>query len=86
MARWTNVKTSSKPSNSKRDYLKSLAKVTQDSILVSELGTMKELKESIPKLDGDGTSAASPSSLRRGGFFFDPSVEVFRIQAVAIPL
>ena len=63
------MKTPTEPSTSKIDSLKSLAKVTQDSIPVSMFdndqvnhspGTMKELEESTPKPDGDGT-------LRRGG-------------------
>ena len=57
--------------------MKSLAKVTQDSIPVSKFdndqvnhspGTMKELKESTPKLDGDGTLLQPHQvHLRRGG-------------------
>ena len=53
-ARWTNVKTTTKPSKSKSHHTKRLAKVTQDSIPVNNfdndqvnhsLGTMKELRE-----------------------------------------
>ena len=57
--------------------MKSLAKVAQDSIPVSKFdndqvnhspGTMKELKESTPKLDGDGTLLQPHQAhLRRGG-------------------
>ena len=57
--------------------MKSLAKVTHDSIPVSKLendqvnhspGTMKELKVSTPKLDGDGTLLQPHQAhLRHGG-------------------
>ena len=93
-ARWTNVKTTTKPSKSKSDHMKSLVKVTQDFIPVSNFnndqvnqspGTMKELSVSTQRLAG----------VRRGGrhqvgmnsdFSFNPRVKVFRLQAMAIPL
>ena len=100
-----NGKITTKPSKSKNDYMKSLAKQTQDSIPVSKFdservnhGTMKELIDSTPKLDGDGVLLQPHQAhLRRGGnhlkncikqvgmksdFFF----KVFRLQAMAIPL
>ena len=57
------MKTTAKPSKSKSDYTKSLEKVTQDTIPVSKFdndkvnfspGTVKDLKESTRKLDGNG--------------------------------
>ena len=54
--------------NLKSLKIDSLAKVTQDSTPVSTLGTMKELKESTPKLDGDGILLQPHQAhLRRGG-------------------
>ena len=72
--RWTNVKITTKPSTSK---MKSLEKRTQDSIPVSKFdndqvnhlpGTMKEMKESTPERDGDGTfQQPQQAHLRRVG-------------------
>ena len=69
------MKTATKPPKLKSDYMNSLAKVTQDSIPVSKsdndnhsFGTAKELKESTPKLDGDGFFLQPHQAhLRRGG-------------------
>ena len=67
-ARWTNVKTNTKPSKSKSDYMKSLAKVIQDVIPVSTfdkdqvnhaLDTLKELKESTPKTGWRGGTTSA---------------------------
>ena len=76
-ARWTNVKTTTKPSKSKSEFSKRLAKVTQDSNPVSKfdndqvnhsLNTMKELKELSPELDEDGIFLQPHQAhLRRGG-------------------
>ena len=63
MARRTNVKTTTKPSKSKSDHTKSLAKITRDSIPVGKFdndqvndspGTVEDLHESTRKLDGNG--------------------------------
>ena len=86
------------------DFSKSLAKVIQDSIPVNKfdndqvnhsLGTVKELIESTPKLDGNGILLQPHQArLRRRQmvagmeltviFLFNPSVHMFRLQAKAI--